>query len=158
MKIKKVSQGAFGIIIENGSFGGYLLSQRWHGGKWNLAGGGRRIGESIEEAVIREVKEETGLIVKPEEWTSLHYGRKIRTVAFAFLCKVTGGTLRESVYGEVRKNAFFQWPAIEEMYRDGEILPISFRMLEDASLHPNHWPVTRNKYGRIVVSGRELPE
>lgn len=42
-----------------------------HGGMWESAGGGIDEGESYEEAVIREVKEETGLDVKVQFETSI---------------------------------------------------------------------------------------
>ncbi len=34
---------------------------------WHIPGGGIEVGESFEEAVIREVEEETGLILHPEQ-------------------------------------------------------------------------------------------
>jgi ADP-ribose pyrophosphatase YjhB (NUDIX family) len=41
--------------------GRLLLQQRSDGGQWGLPGGSLEIGESVQEAVIREVREETGL-------------------------------------------------------------------------------------------------
>jgi ADP-ribose pyrophosphatase YjhB (NUDIX family) len=40
-----------------------LLQQRSDGGQWGLPGGSVEIGESVTEAVRREVNEETGLLV-----------------------------------------------------------------------------------------------
>ena len=40
-----------------------LLQQRSDGGQWGLPGGSVEIGESVREAAIREVREETGLRV-----------------------------------------------------------------------------------------------
>ena len=45
--------------------GRLLLQQRSDGGQWGLPGGSVEIGESLREAVIREVGEETGLRVIP---------------------------------------------------------------------------------------------
>ena len=43
--------------------GRLLLQQRSDGGQWGLPGGSVEIGESVREAVAREVREETGLTV-----------------------------------------------------------------------------------------------
>jgi ADP-ribose pyrophosphatase YjhB (NUDIX family) len=43
--------------------GRLLLQQRSDGGQWGLPGGSVEIGESVTDAAIREVREETGLTV-----------------------------------------------------------------------------------------------
>ena len=45
--------------------GRLLLQQRSDGGQWGLPGGAVEIGESVADAIVREVKEETGLTVRP---------------------------------------------------------------------------------------------
>ena len=44
--------------------GRLLLQQRSDGGQWGLPGGSVEIGESVGDAVVREVREETGLAVE----------------------------------------------------------------------------------------------
>lgn len=39
------------------------LNSRINGGKWDLPGGKIEVGENFDEALIREVKEETGIII-----------------------------------------------------------------------------------------------
>ena len=50
----------YALIIKTGQV---LLTRQWDG--YCFPGGGIELGETIEEAVIREAREETGLVVKP---------------------------------------------------------------------------------------------
>jgi len=65
---------------------------------WALPGGFVEYNEAVENAVLRETKEETGLDVEIEKLVGIYSepGRDPRghTVSAAFLCKTTGGTLK----------------------------------------------------------------
>ena len=55
-------------VLQRASDGKYLITQRvmtksWAPGWWEVTGGGVMAGESSEDAVLREVREETGLDV-----------------------------------------------------------------------------------------------
>ncbi len=70
-------------------------------GQWSIPGGLIELGESLREAVIREVREETGLIVEPVELIELldriyEEGSRVRYhyVIADYLCRVTSGELR----------------------------------------------------------------
>jgi ADP-ribose pyrophosphatase YjhB (NUDIX family) len=56
-----VRPGVSAVIFDGR--GRLLLQQRSDGGQWGLPGGSVEIGESVHDAVIREVREETGLEV-----------------------------------------------------------------------------------------------
>jgi len=71
-------------------------------GYWSLPGGLVETGESLDEAVRREVLEETGLRVKPVEMYGI-FERIIRDkrgraeyhyVLHDYVCKITGGKLK----------------------------------------------------------------
>ncbi|MBS7608927.1 MAG: NUDIX hydrolase [Candidatus Bathyarchaeia archaeon] len=71
-------------------------------GKWSVPGGLVELGETVEEAVIREVKEETGLDVAEPELIDVvdnivrdeNGGIKWHFVILDFFVKVRGGELR----------------------------------------------------------------
>jgi ADP-ribose pyrophosphatase YjhB (NUDIX family) len=85
------SIGAFAIIFdENGKV---LLSHRRDMDIWNLPGGGVESREMPDEAVNREVKEETGLHVTIERWVGVYGKVEKDELVFAFICCVTGGQL-----------------------------------------------------------------
>jgi 8-oxo-dGTP diphosphatase len=73
-------------------------------GHWSLPGGLIEVGESLLEGVVREVREETGLIVEPVELIELldrihkesgPEGARVRYhyVIADYLCRVVGGEL-----------------------------------------------------------------
>lgn len=79
---------------------GVLLVQRKHepfAGFWALPGGFVEEGESCEQAVVREVAEETGLSVRVVSLFGVYSqpGRDPRghTVSVVYLCQVLGGQL-----------------------------------------------------------------
>jgi 8-oxo-dGTP pyrophosphatase MutT (NUDIX family) len=84
--------------------GRILLQQRSDGGQWGLPGGSMEIGESVAEAVVREVREETGLSVVPRRVIGVYSNPALQVVRYpdgnvwqylnvCFECVVRGGTL-----------------------------------------------------------------
>jgi ADP-ribose pyrophosphatase YjhB (NUDIX family) len=71
-------------------------------GFWSLPGGVLETGETLEQGIIREVREETGLEVKPMKVLEI-FERIIRDaqgapeyhyVLIDYICRITGGSLR----------------------------------------------------------------
>ena len=68
-------------------------------GSWTLPGGGIEFGEQPEEAMIREVAEETGLTVVSEGVVDAHSlqreidGRSMHSIRIVYRARVTGGEL-----------------------------------------------------------------
>jgi 8-oxo-dGTP diphosphatase len=94
-----------GAIVEDR--GRVLLVERGQEplkGVWSLPGGVVEVGESLKNAVRREVREETGLEVEPlavaEIFERIMPGPDGRTeyhyVVIDYVCKLTGGELRAS--------------------------------------------------------------
>ena len=92
-----------GAIIVEGSR--VLLVKRAHPplqAQWSIPGGVLEVGELVREAAIREAREETGLIVEPEDLLGV-YDRILRDpeqrvqyhyVLIDFLCRRVGGELQ----------------------------------------------------------------
>jgi len=81
-------------------------------GMWEIPGGRLDLGEDPYLGLIREVKEETGLYVRPiSPMTVRHFERddgQIITM-LVFLCKVSGGEAKLS-----EEHSDFQWVYIDE--------------------------------------------
>lgn len=71
-----------------------LLCHRRDMNLWNLPGGKINVGEIPTEAVIREVKEETGLVVKVERLVGVYRKSCDPTdMVFSFVCSITDGRI-----------------------------------------------------------------
>jgi ADP-ribose pyrophosphatase YjhB (NUDIX family) len=80
--------------------GALLLERRSDCGRWGLIGGGVNIEESLEDALRREVREETRLVVAshelfgvlsdPSRIVSYPDGNVVRLIAFVFRTEVEG--------------------------------------------------------------------
>ena len=90
-----------GACVVNGNEEILLQRRSKEKEEWGFPGGAMEIGESAQEALIREVKEETGLDVKVDEFIGAYTkffdeypnGDKAQTICFLFKCSVIGGAL-----------------------------------------------------------------
>src|SRR5215469_5268091 len=73
-----------------------LLAHRRDIDWWNLPGGGMELGETVEDAVKREVLEETGLEVEVEQLVGVYSKPQKQEVVLAFRCRKVGGVLTET--------------------------------------------------------------
>lgn len=82
--------GVYALVFDKGEI---LLALRRDIHWWNLPGGGLERGETVEEGVCREVREETGLGVEVDHLVGVYSKPQKQEVVLTFLCRVTGGTL-----------------------------------------------------------------
>jgi 8-oxo-dGTP diphosphatase len=102
MNTAKHSVSVAAVITDD--HGRALLVQRADNGHWEPPGGVLELGESIEDGLRREAREETGLDIEPIALTGVYKNMTRGIIALVFRCKTTGGDLALS--DEV---AAFRW-------------------------------------------------
>ncbi len=126
--------GVGAVIVHEGRV---LLVQRGTEparGRWSIPGGLIEVGEPLSLAVVREVREETGLEVEPVELIELldrihRDGDRIRYhyVIADYLCRVVGGTLHAASDADaVRWVERPEWNSHSALVLD----PITVRVIE----------------------------
>ena len=94
--------------------GRVLLVRRADDGRWAMPGGWVDPGEAPEQAVVREVAEETGLRVSAPRL--LHTKQRPASVHYTFGCELDGGELRTS--DESPEVAFVSPDEIDQWHTD----------------------------------------
>ena len=95
--------GAFGILTDDHNR--VLLCLRNDINLWNLPGGGVESGEAPWEAVIREVKEETGFDAAVERIIGIYSKPEVDQLVFLYQCKILSGEMQ--VNSEAREVKYF---------------------------------------------------
>ena len=80
-----------GVVID--AEGRALVIQRRDNAHWEPPGGILERDETITDGLLREVREETGLIVEPVALTGVYKNMSRGIIALVFRCRPVGGTL-----------------------------------------------------------------
>ncbi|MFB8763766.1 NUDIX hydrolase [Nocardiopsis alba] len=84
-----------GIVLRPGD-GKVLVIQRADDGRWVPPGGVLELAETPEQCAVREVREETGVEIRPLKLTGVYKNMKLGVVSLALLCEPIGGHARPS--------------------------------------------------------------
>jgi 8-oxo-dGTP diphosphatase len=117
--------------------GRVLLIRRGDGGGWSLPGGVMEPGERLDQCLVREVQEETGLTVEPVRLIGVYSdpavnhityanGDQIHIVSATFECRVVSGQPRPDE-DESLEVAYFAPDALPEM-----LVPAHHIRIQDA--------------------------
>jgi 8-oxo-dGTP diphosphatase len=111
--------GAYGICLDDA---GRILLARLSAievdvGAWTLPGGGVDFGEHPDAAVVRELREETGLDGEIEsiagifshvyEWSRFADGADLHFIGIVYRMRIGGGELRDEIDGSTDTSAWF---------------------------------------------------
>lgn len=136
--------GVNAIVVKDGKI---LLIKRKDVKIWALPGGIVEEKESFEKAVVREVKEETNIDIKPERITGVY----IRTipfledVVFAYKCRYTGSDI-----GISKESPEVRWFAKEQAFSEAPEFVTT--IIKDAFSYRNKLMVRKiNRYEVGIV-------
>ena len=136
--------GAAAIILNDE--GHVLLVKHSYGRlNWELpGGGGADAGESIIETALREVSEETGLLVEAKRMTGVYYEPANDFLHFAFLCRRLDADAEFQSDAEITDCKYWPFEALPRPISD-----FTIRRIEDAltganqllpiSIGPRQW-------------------
>lgn len=86
------NESSAGVLVFCASTGRILLAQRaehvGEGGTWSVFGGGVEDGEEAEDAAVRELEEEAGIVIDPDDLEHIHSRKRRRGSYETFLAVV----------------------------------------------------------------------
>ncbi len=119
--------GVSAVILDDDYriFLGRSTYQRFH--PWGLLGGGLEYGEDAEEAIVREIWEETSLQVKVEKLLMVRSFMPDKFILY-YLCTVESGAFQPS--DEIAEAGFFTLDALPDIRpRDHDVLKQIFEVM-----------------------------
>ena len=116
-----------GIIVKDGKI---LLQHRSDNKKWGLIGGMLELNETYLEGALREVKEETGLDVKPVSFLGVFHnhnmeypnGDQAHVICACYVFEIIGGDLKKD--DESLELKFFSKEEMPEIFAEDHRLAI----------------------------------
>jgi ADP-ribose pyrophosphatase YjhB (NUDIX family) len=116
---------AVSAVIERD--GHYLLAHRTDIPWWNLVGGGLEYGETLEQGLAREAREEIGAEIEVVRLVGVYSKPQKREVVFTFLCHLTPDSPAPRPSAEASRVAWFL-----PQHLPANLLPKHAERLQDA--------------------------
>jgi 8-oxo-dGTP diphosphatase len=139
---RRAHLGVGAVIFDRN--GGVLLVRHSYGRRgWELPGGGRQPNESIEHAVLREVREELGVEPLASVLRAIYYEPKFDQHHFAFLSRLPDGVDPKPSSAEILECAYWPLDALPRPINDFTIQRItdaqSTKPVAISVLGPRQW-------------------
>ncbi|MDY6810175.1 MAG: NUDIX domain-containing protein [Actinomycetota bacterium] len=96
-----------GVVLDDA--GRVLVIRRRDDGSWQIPGGVLELDESIEAGVVREIEEESGIVVRVDRLSGVYKNMTRGVVSLVYQCVPAGG--RERISDE---STAVEWLTIEE--------------------------------------------
>ena len=109
----KTREGSRGVVVRDGMI---LLSHELESGWWLVPGGGLENGETPEQCCVREIEEETGVIVRPVKHflTLYEYYEEYRYIDYYFVCEAVGRGEMRLTEAERKRGVTPEWLPLQE--------------------------------------------
>ena len=120
-----------------------LVIRRQDNGAWQLPGGVLELDETPEAGVCREVREETGVDVRPDRLTGVYKNMKIGVIALVFRANLISGTPHPT-----EEAAAVDWWTAHQVAEDMDEA-FAIRILD--ALRDEHTPAVRAHDGVRVL-------
>lgn len=132
---------AYGLLVEETSILLCRLSNKAlsHQGSWTLPGGGLEFGEDPADAMVREVSEETGLLVRPTGIAGIdsirldNHEMSQHGIRIIYFTEILGGEIRHEVSGSTDLCAWYSHDRARQL-RLVELADIGLSLAFPASL------------------------
>lgn len=130
-----------GVIFDNDK----ILMVQEKNGQWTLPGGWADVNLSVKENVVKECKEETGLVVEPVRILAIHDRNRHNLPVYAYsvykyfvLCAVVGGEFEQNT--ETLQTAYFSIENIPDNLAGEKVSYEQIKMCFEA-VHNPQWEV-----------------
>lgn len=130
-----------GVIVDD--IGRILLIKRRDNGQWQAPGGVLELGETFEQGVVREVLEETGVLVEVQGLTGVYKNLSKAVVALVYKCRPISGAANPSP-----ESSEVAWV---ERLRVGEIVAPVFAIRVSDAIERSDFPESRAHDGTRLV-------
>ncbi|MCD6484026.1 MAG: NUDIX domain-containing protein [Candidatus Odinarchaeota archaeon] len=126
--------GVGGVIIHENKVLLVKLNYGYARGKWVIPGGLVECGETLQEAIVREIKEETGLVVKPIGIVGIRAlvrkSDNLTDVYCTFVCQLESSPNSISVQQSELEDV--KWFSLDEIDSNPEIVDFTRVMVKKA--------------------------